>query len=492
MSLSLKNAYFYKKKYKMNHFIGRSKEIKVLTQTLEESRPAFVAIYGRRRVGKTMLIKKVYGENISFHLTGIANVTTEQQLANFQAAFERQAPLGLHGETPKNWFSAFQQLIDFLEKAPKGKRVVFLDELPWLDTDKSDFMSSLEHFWNSWASFQSDFVLVVCGSAASWMLNELIHNKGGLHNRVTTRIRLEPFHLYEAEQLLLRKNSALSRYQIIQYYMVTGGVPFYLDTFNGELSAMQNIEVNCFSRDGFLRNEFNYLFQSLFTKAERHVAIVEAIATKTKGLTRAEILEATGFPNNGGTTILLEELEESGFIRKYRPFNKKVRQSLYQLVDFFSLFHLKFIKGAEFYEEGNWLAAMDSPVYRSWSGYAFEQVCLAHVPQIKKALGISGIFSQSSSWRSTGKTNRAQIDLLIDRRDEVINLCEIKFSTSAYSISKSYAEQLRQKIAVFKSETNTNKAVWLTMITTFGLKDNAHSGGLVQKALEMGCLFEEI
>lgn len=473
----------------MDYFIGREPEIKQLEQIYAESRPAFVAVFGRRRIGKTLMIRHVFGERMTFHLTGIGNVTTAQQLVNFQAAFERQAPLLLHRSTPKNWFSAFQQLITFLEKEKKGKKIVFLDELPWLDTAKSDFMPSLEHFWNSWASARTDVLLIVCGSAASWMLKKLIHNRGGLHNRVTTRIRLEPFTLREAEQLLLRKNAALDRYQIIQYYMAVGGVPFYLDTFDGQLTPMQNIETKCFSKDGFLRTEFDDLFQSLFAKAERHISIVEAIATKTKGLTREDILKLTKLPNNGVTTQLLEELEESGFIRKYQPFQRTNRQSLFQLVDFYTLFYLKFIKNAQFLDSGNWLALTDSPIYKAWSGYAFEQVCLMHTPQIKQALGISGIFAQSSSWRSKDAENGAQIDLLIDRRDRVINLFEIKFSSEPYTITKAYSEQLRQKIGVFKSETDTRKAVWLAMLTTFGLKKNQYSGSLVQHDLTMDCLF---
>jgi hypothetical protein len=473
----------------MDFFIGREPEIQQLEDIYADSRSAFVAVFGRRRIGKTLMIRHVFEERMNFHLTGIGNVTTAQQLVNFQAAFERQAPLLLHRSTPKNWFSAFQQLITFLEKSKEGKKVVFLDELPWLDTAKSDFMSSLEHFWNSWASARTDVILIVCGSAASWMLNKLIHNRGGLHNRVTARIRLEPFTLREAEQLLLRKNTALDRYQIIQYYMAVGGVPFYLDTFDGRLTPMQNIETKCFSKDGFLRREFDDLFQSLFAKAERHVAIVEAIASKAKGLTREDILKLTKLPNNGVTTQLLVELEESGFIRKYQPFQKTNRQSLFQLVDFYTLFYLKFIKNAQFLDSGNWLALTDSPIYKAWSGYAFEQVCLMHTPQIKQALGISGIFSQSSSWRSKDTENGAQIDLLIDRRDRVINLFEIKFSSEPYTITKAYSEKLRQKIGIFKSETNTRKAVWLAMMTTFGLKKNEYSGSLVQNDLNMDCLF---
>ena len=473
----------------MNYFIGREQEIQLLERIYADDRSAFVALYGRRRIGKTELIRHVLGERMTFYLTGIAHVTTEQQLVNFQAAFERQTPLSQHRPIPSNWFYAFQYLITFLEKSPAGKKVIFLDELPWLDTPKSDFMSALEHFWNSWASARTDITLVVCGSAASWMLKKLIHNHGGLHNRVTHRIRLEPFSLREAEKMLLRKNAALDRYQIIQYYMAVGGVPFYLDTFDGQLTPMQNIENQCFAKDGFLRTEFNVLFASLFMKAERHISIVEAIATKTKGLTREEILRLSRLPNNGATTQLLEELEESGFIRKYRPFKKNNRQSLFQLVDFYTLFYLKFIKNATFEESGNWLALTDSPIYKAWSGYSFEQVCLMHVPQIKQALGISGIFSQSSSWRSKDAENGAQIDLLIDRRDRVISLFEIKFSSEPYTITKSYAEQLRQKISVFKSETATNKAVWLAMLTPFGLKQNTYSGSLVQHQLTMDCLF---
>jgi uncharacterized protein len=474
----------------MDFFIGREQEIQTLEEIYTDSRSAFVAVYGRRRIGKTLMIRRVFEKRFTFQLTGIGNVTTEQQLVNFQANFERQAPLWQHRSTPKNWFSAFQQLITFLEQEKEGKKVVFLDELPWLDTDNSDFMPSLEHFWNSWASARTDVILIVCGSAASWILNKLIHNHGGLHNRVTHRIRLEPFTLKEAEQLLLRKNAALDRYQIIQYYMAVGGVPFYLDIFDKRLTPMQNIEARCFAKDGFLRTEFGDLFQSLFARAERHISVVEAIATKAKGLTREDILRLTKLSNNGATTQILEELEESGFIRKYQPFEKTNRQSLFQLVDFYSLFYLKFIKNAQLLDKDNWLALTDSPIYKAWSGYAFEQVCLMHVPQIKQALGISGIFSQSSSWRSKEAKDGAQIDLLIDRRDHVINLFEIKFSGELYTITKAYSEKLRQKIGVFKAETNTRKAVWLAMITTFGLKKNEYSGSLVQHELNMDCLFK--
>lgn len=473
----------------MNQFIGRTKELQVLQSIAQSSRSEFVAVFGRRRVGKTMLIREAFHGKFSFQLTAIANATKMQQLINFHTALARLGSSAEHLPVPENWFTAFQQLTAFLEKSKADRKVVFLDELPWFDTAKSDFIQSLEHFWNSWAASRSDITLVVCGSAASWMIHELINNRGGLHNRVTTKIRLEPFTLKEAEAMLRQKNQAIDRYQIIQFYMVSGGVPFYLDTFSGELSAMQNIENVCFAKDGLLRTEFDNLFRALFAKAERHTAVVEAIASKSKGLTRQEILTATALPNNGNTTRLLQELEESGFIRKYIPFQKTSRDSLYQLIDFYTLFYLKFIRGAQLYDENNWLNALESPGYRAWSGYAFEQICLCHVPQIKQALGISGMVSQTSSWRSHSRENGAQVDLLIDRRDHVINLCEIKFSLQPFTITKAYAAQLQQKISRFKTETDTKKAVWLTMITTFGLTKNEYAASLVQKELTMEVLF---
>jgi uncharacterized protein len=473
----------------MEKFFGRQKEIQTIRRLIASERSEFLAVYGRRRVGKTMLIREAFQQKFTFRLTAIGHATKTQQLVNFHTSLKKlvSQPAGL--PVPTNWFEAFQQLTGFLESSEEERKMVFFDELPWFDTAKSDFMPSLEHFWNSWASYRSDVVLVVCGSAASWMINELINHKGGLHNRLTARIRLEPFTLNEAEAMLKDKNSAIDRYQIVQIFMVTGGIPFYLSNFDGELSAMQNIEALCFTHDGPLRNEFNNLFPALFSKSERHISIVETIAGKNKGLTRAEIIEATKLPNNGNTTKLLMELEESGFLRKYTPFDRDKRESLYQLVDLYTLFYLKFVRNGELLDENNWINAMESSTYRAWSGYAFELVCLCHVQQIKSGLSIAGMVTTAASWRGKNRDKSTQIDLLIDRRDRVINLCEIKFSQQKFTITKEYAAQLERKIAIFKEDTATQKAVWLTMLTTFGVQDNEYARRLVQKSLTMDALF---
>lgn len=475
----------------MQHFIGREKEIKRLEEIKKSYRSEFVAVYGRRRVGKTMLIRQVFENDFVFSATAIANVTRQQQLLNFTTALRKYDPASSKEPVPENWFFAFQQLISYLERTETKKKVIFLDELPWFDNQKSDFVQSLEHFWNSWAAARQDVILIVCGSAASWMINELINHRGGLHNRVTEKIQVEPFNLKEAENLLLLRNPSIDRYQILQLYMAMGGIPFYLETVRGDQSATQNIERICFSTDGLLRSEFENLYRALFKNSERHIAIVRTIATKSKGLTRSEILEQTKLPDSGASTRLLDELEKSGFIRKYSPFQRKKRESLYQLVDFYSLFYLKFIENSDPVDENTWINMLDNPAHRAWSGYAFEQVCLCHVRQVKRALGISGILTQTSGWRSKQKQDGAQIDLIIDRRDQVINLCEIKFSITPFTITKAYAEQLMHKIGVFREETKTTKALHLTMITTKGLVRNNWSDTLVRNDLKMDVLFEE-
>ena len=468
--------------------IGRKKELGALKGLLNSNRSEFVAIYGRRRVGKTFLIRTAFDNQFTFQVTGLANATTAQQITNFHVALQKFNP-SASPTMPVNWFYAFQELIAFLEKKPDGKKVIFIDELPWFDTQGSNFIQAIEHFWNSWASARQDILLITCGSAASWMINKLLNNKGGLHNRVTKRYKIVPFTLGECAQFLKAKNAVFEHYQIIELFMVLGGIPFYWDEVETHLSPAQNIENICFTENGLLRAEFGNLFSSLFNHSERHLAIVNALAQKAKGLTRNEIIEVIGKSNSGHITTLLNELEESGFIRKYAPFGKKARSSLYQLVDFYTLFYLRFIKDTPLYEGTNWV--VDNPTYRAWSGYAFEQVCLAHTACIKKALGISGIQTLTSSWRSSSTETGAQIDLVIDRRDQIVNLCEIKFSINVFSIDKKYAEDLRHKISNFKQETGTRKAVFLTFITTFGLKANQYAMGLVQNDLTMDMLFEE-
>jgi uncharacterized protein len=476
----------------MQNLIGRKEEIKTLAQLKESQKSAFLAIYGRRRVGKTYLVKQFFGMTFDFYMTGVAHVNTRQHLSNFHTALVARYPEAERFKQPKDWFQAFQQLISILEtKAETEKKIIFLDELPWLDTAKSGFIPALEYFWNAWASSRSDILLIVCGSAASWMINNLINHRGGLHNRVTDRLILEPFSLAECEQYFQSRGLNYERYQILQIYMVTGGIPFYLEQLNKGLTATQNIDRLCFAKNGMLRTEFDNLYASLFKSADKYALVIETLARKNKSMSREELIQNTALSNGGSLTRILNELEESGFIRRYKSFGHTKRNVQYQVSDFYSLFYLKFIKNTDLDDQNSWLDRMDNPDVRAWSGYAFEQICRAHLGQIKRALGIASVQTQSSVWQGSDGANVAQVDLVIDRRDQTINLCEMKFSIHPFVIDKAYADDLRQKIGVFKAATATRKSIFLTFITTYGLAQNEYAGSLVQNSLTMDALFGE-
>jgi uncharacterized protein len=473
----------------MEKIIGRTAEKEILKKILESPQPEFVAVYGRRRVGKTYLIKQFFDNQFAFYMTGTANVNMAQQLNNFYSAYNQYSKKPLE-QTPKNWFEAFENLRKLLENSTLPTKVIFIDELPWLDTPRANFIAALEYFWNSYGSSQDNLKLIVCGSAASWMINKLINNRGGLHNRITKRIPLKPFTLKEVELYLQAKQIYLERYQILQIYSVMGGIPYYLNELETGLSSFQNIDKICFSEAGLLRREYQELFYSLFQEAPNYLVIIEALSNKAKGLTRDEIIKTSNISNGGTITKVLEELEVSGFIKKYLPFDKKSKSSLYQLTDPYSLFYHKFIKDSKAMGENTWINLMDSSKYRAWSGYAFEYVCMSHIENIKKALSIQGVYSEISSWVSRNAEKGTQIDLLIDRKDNVITVCEIKFSNDEYEITKSYANDLRNKLNLFKSESKTRKTLFLAMITTFGVKTNQYSLGLVQNSITMDALFE--
>jgi hypothetical protein len=418
-----------------------------------------------------------------------------EQLENFtltaQSIFMGNTALPL--APPQNWLQAFRMLINLFENTQTTeKRVVFLDEFPWLDNKKSGFLAAFDHFWNAWAAKQDNLVVVICGSAASWMIQNIVRNKGGLHNRITQRIRLEPFNLYETALFLQHNHVHLGQYDILQLYMVTGGIPHYLNTVKPGESTTQVIDRLCFSKDGGLRTEFKDLYPALFGRAEKHIAVIRALAGKLSGLNRNEIIEACNFKTGGTVTKVLEELFESGFISEYLPFNKTAKDAIFKLSDEYSLFYLKFIENSKASGAGSWQSKDKEQSWLSWRGFAFENICLKHVTQIKKALGISGIYTEQSVWRNrpqTGETG-VQIDLLIDRQDNCINLFELKYYNDVYEMSAKDAAALRTKRSVFQQKTDTKKTVFITLLSTFGAKPNEHFLEVVQNQLDMSVLFE--
>jgi len=472
--------------------VGREQEQAVLQKAFKSNEPELVAVFGRRRVGKTFLVRSTYVEKIDFEVTGIQNGSVKEQLQHFTDRLNYYAHPILPFKPPQNWQEAFQMLIIFLEKQVKEeKAIVFLDEFPWLAGRKSDFLRAFGLFWNSWAS-QNNVVVVICGSAASWMIANVVRDKGGLHNRITRRIHLQPFNLFEVEQFLKSRSVHLDRYHLLQIYMAMGGIPHYLKEVEAGKTAVQNIDEVCFSPQGLLREEFLQLYPALFDHAENHIRIIRALASTWQGVTRGEILAQSSMADGGSTSRVLEELVNSGFVSAFYAFGKKKKELRYRLTDEYSLFYLKFIEEKRSEGAGTWERLSQTQLWKSWSGYAFESICLKHVPAIKKALGISGIYSEASAYYlKTGAFGRGiQIDLLIDRNDHAINIFEIKFYQSPFTMSKEQADDARMKVAIFKSATATSKQVFFTLLTTFPLVPNEHSLGTVARALNMDCLFE--
>lgn len=473
--------------------IGRSDEKKILLDIIHSAEPELVAVYGRRRVGKTFLIRNFLEKQLIFEFSGIHHASLNQQLENFSLAMNKAIGTKMPLAKPKNWQEAFRLLTDYITpRIKKEKKVVFIDEFPWICTPKSGFMQAFESFWNNWASRQKNLAVIICGSAAAWMISQVINNKGGLHNRVTKRIRLLPFDLQETELFLKDRKINLDRYQILQLYMAMGGIPHYLKEIKRGESATQAIDNVCFSKNGLLNEEYKNLFSSLFDDAGSHKLVIKALANKGKGLTRNEIIDTCKMTTGGGITKLLDELIESGFVSSYIPYGKNKKDVVYKLTDEYTLFYLKFIEHSRGNGKGTWVKLSREAKWKSWSGIAFESICLKHIKQMKKALGIEGVYTEASGWRNypAKEENGAQIDLLIDRQDSCINICEMKFSSNEFILEKKYAEELENKLSVFKRQTKTTKTIFLTLVTTFGIKHNEYVAKLIHNDIQMDALFD--
>lgn len=470
----------------MRKLIGRKSEIAILKNALNSKRPELIVVYGRRRVGKTFLVRKVYENYIRFEFSGIYNVPLKQQLINFHLTLSAKK---YTSKKPDNWIEAFHQLSQYIDRlTSKKKKVIFIDEFPWLDTRKSGFLPAFDNFWNSYASKREDLIVVICGSAASYMIKNIIKSKGGLHNRISQKIRLSPFTLNETEQLLKYNKVKLTRYDILQVYMAMGGIPHYLERILPGESVAQAIDRLCFDKNGFLRTEFDNIFASLFDLHDNHVTVIRALASVRKGLTRNDVSNKSKIKTGGTLTKTLNELEESGFIEKYTPY-KGMKDSLYRITDEYSLFYIKYIEKFRPSTGGVWTKIHGQQSYKIWAGFSFETICIKHVEQIKEGLKISGINSVHGSWIGKGSQNKKQIDLLIDRDDNVINLCEMKFYNTKFKIDKKYANEIAGKTGAFITSTKTKKNVFVTFITSYGLIPNQYSRQIVQSELTLDHLF---
>ena len=473
--------------------IGRKQEVKKLESALSANKSSFIAVTGRRRVGKTFLIDSILRENYCFSMTGIQNADKASQLFNFSVKLSEY----MESEIPvqfNDWQKAFYQLRNYLKTlSTKKKQVIFIDELPWVSTARSGFIQLLAHLWNDYLSKEKHFILVICGSATSWISQKILNDKGGLHNRVSEIIHLKPFRLYETRLFLESQKLRFTDQQIAKIYMALGGIPFYLEQIKKGESFAVAIERICFSTSGILKNEYSNLYESLFSNANVHLSIVQVLAEAPSGLSYHEILKKLKLPSSGSYTRAIEELLVSDFIMQVSSFNKKKKGITFRLMDEYSIFYHRFIKDNQKYIPGIWMQLSGTQAYKSWAGYAFEDLCYKHIKEIKKALGIESVFTRISSLRVFKHDDQEgfQIDLIIDRKDDTINLCEIKFYDSVYTITKDVYTQLQHRKTLFQEYTNTKKQVFTTMIASQGIKDSAYASDVVDSRIGLNDLFSK-
>lgn len=460
----------------MEKIIGRHRELSMLRSCLESGRSEFVVVYGRRRIGKTFLVRRFFNDVYDFAFVGMHEAQRNEQLEGFAKSLKNYSG-SEYAPVLKNWGQAFDGLRQLLEsKKPEGKKVVFLDEMPWMDTPKSDFVKALENFWNGWAAMRDDILLVACGSATSWMVDKLLHNQGGLFNRITCKIYLRPFRLREVELYLDEHRFNWNRYQTAQCYMILGGVPFYLTLLNPRMSLLSNIDELFFADShSMLRTEYSELYATLFKRPDNYIAVVRLLAQRKEGFTRKEISEKTRL-SGAALTKILSDLEQCDFILPYARFGNARNNTIYRIKDFYTLFYYKYVHGIDTKDPQRWTHLSSSQQVVSWQGFSFELLCLMHLDELKRALGIDRILNDASSWRGKDAGNATQIDLVIERADRNINLCEMKFSNAPYAITADYERHLRERIAIFRSETATRCSTRLTMVTTYGVLPGKHSG----------------
>lgn len=471
--------------------VARHRECNELEKCMNSDKSEFVIICGRRRIGKTYLIDKFFEGRFDFKYVGGHNLRTREQLRNFAKALKKYS--GKKHDEFADWFEAFDALEEYLESLPADrKKVIFIDEMPWMDSKRSNFLSALENFWNGWANGQYNIVLVATGSATSWMVDKLIKNRGGLHNRITRRLYLSPFTLKEMEEYLKRRRTTWGRYEMLQCYMVTGGIPYYLDLIEPRESLAKNIDRLCYADDGALRKEFDELYNAVFPTADTYITVVRALSTHKNGLTRREIGKATGL-TGANLTRIIDNLEKCNFIGRRAQFGNKKNDAIYRLIDFYTLFYFKFIEKNLTLDCTWWSHHLDSSGIAAWQGLTFEIICMEHHQQIKEALGISGIATSVSTWRcypdEKDELPGAQIDMIIERADRMIHLCEMKFSQKAYNISSDYEKKLRDRMWLFDLKTKNKMPVVHTFITTFGLGEGRHHD-IVHSEVTMDDLFK--
>ena len=479
--------------------IGRRKELSSLNRVYHSNEAEFIVVYGRRRVGKTFLVREYFHEQscMLLHVTGLQKGGMAKQLAHFSDVLAKCFMSGIELKLPKSWDDAFKILTQFIENEKSTQKIViFLDELPWMATRKSGLLEALDYYWNRFWSSNPRVILIACGSSASWLIKNIIYNKGGLHNRCTCELRIEPFCLAEVEEFLISKGVQLNRRHVLELYLALGGIPYYLRYVESHLTAAENIQKILFEKNAPLAGEFEKLFKSLFSGAAQYIELITIIASKREGIARSEIERLSNKISIGGRlSMRLNNLIQANFIESFMPWGKK-RGEYFRLMDEFCLFYIYWILPNRYvkFTSDHWLKQHNKPSYHAWAGLAFEAICLKHIESIINALQIKTA-EYTSSWRiaATGSHEfGAQIDLLIDRSDDAITVCEIKYTDEPFIIDKLFMSTLNTKVDIFKKKTQTKKQVFIALISANGIKQNQYSNEGITGVVTLNDLFVTI
>ena len=473
----------------MEKIVGREPEIQKLANLTQSGRAEFVALYGRRRVGKTFLVNQVFKNQFAFKMTGVIEGSLNDQFTAFADAMSDYGYAMT--ERPKDWMAAFIMLKNALKEVVVRQEpcVIFIDELPAMDAENSNVAGALGYFWNSWTSLFPNVMLIICGSATSWMITNVIDSKGGLHDRLTEEMPIHPFTLNEVEKYLVANGFMWNRSMVVQAYMVFGGIPYYFSLLDKNESLVQNIDRLFFSRDTMMRREFRRLFSTLYKNPDRYINIIKVLSKSRQGMTREELAKALKCANNGHLGDKLEDLTFCDLIRKNLVREKAIKQkdAIYQLSDFFCQFYLTFIDRAET-EQNYWSHHINTPEVNTWMGLAYERICMAHIDQIKQALRIDAISTRTYSWRSKQTTPAAQIDIVIERADQIVNICEVKYSQDEYHLTKDEYDKISNRKRAFIEETGLRHTPWTTLISTLGVAKGQYAD-MIQSQVTMDDLF---
>ena len=478
--------------------IGREKEINELENLYHKNSSTLLALYGRRRIGKTYLINHVFNNRLSFKHTGLSplekeNLTDDEfnakQLEHF---YNSLLDVNFKCDViPKNWMQAMQYLKQYIKSLDQNKKqVIFIDELPWLDYPKSDFFLAFEGFWNNFGSCTDNLLCIICGSATSWMLNKIINNHGGLYGRVNYEMKLSPFTLLETEEYFLENEIVLPREEITKAYMAVGGIPYYLGYFEKGESLAQNINRLFFEKNAKLQNEFNRLFASVFNNYEQVKKIVILLSKSNNGYNRKQICERLNISDGGSLSEMLNSLIACDFLTKYYSAFASKRDVYYKLVDPFCIFYLKFVQNKVNLEPDLFKIAYSSPAVINFYGHAFENVCFNHTLQIKKALGIEGVVTEFLPFKSNYEDDiNTQIDMIIIRNDRVINICEIKFKSINFIVDSEYYVKVCRRQELIETKIPKKYIIVNTLICSSKLAKNSYSG-VFNKVITLDDLFK--